>query len=88
MLTTFNLSRIAWVGRSDVRIVGNDKDIVAWVLDLVLHDRTIETLWHWWKLVGMKVPCIVLLAHELLRSSLNLLASVISLLINDVRSER
>ena len=87
MLTTFDLSRVAWVGRSDVRFVRDHENVVAWVLDLVLHDWTIETLWNWRKLISVEVADIMLLANMLLRSSLNFLASVVCLLINDIRVE-
>ena len=87
VLAALSLSRVAWVGRSDVCIVRDDENVVAWVLHLVLHDRALETFWHWWQLIVMKVSGVMLLTHVLLRSSLNLLASDVRLLIDDVRCE-
>ena len=87
VLTALSLSRVAWVSRSDVRVVGNNENVVARVLDLVLHDRALETFWNWWELIFMKIIDIVLLTNVLLGSSLNLLASVKRLLVNDVGRE-
>ena len=49
MLAALDFSRVAWIGCSDVGVVGNNKDIVPWILNLILQDRTVETLWNWWQ---------------------------------------
>ena len=84
MLTTLNLSRIAWVGSSDMGIVGDYENVVARVLHFVLHDRTVEGLRHGWQPVRFQEGLIVLLAHEFLGSSLNLDAGIVRLLIDDI----
>ena len=87
VLAALSLSRVAWVSGSDVRVVGNNENVVARVLHLVLHDRALEAFWNWWQLILLKILRIVLLTDVLLRSSLNLLASIKRFLVHDVWGE-
>ena len=87
MLATLDLSRVAGVSSSRVRIVGDDIGVISWVLHLVLHDRTIVALGHGRQPILFQESLIVLLTHEFLRSSLNLDARIVGLLVNDVGGE-
>ena len=71
--TTLLVSFEAWVGVSDVSIVGHDETVVPLIFNSILNMRSIIGFWYWWKALSCQVLLIVLLGDKQLDLGSNFL---------------
>jgi hypothetical protein len=62
--TTLLVSFEAWVGISDVCIIGNNETVVPLIFNSILNMRSIIGFWYWWKALSRQVLLIVLLGDK------------------------
>ena len=83
--TTLLVSFEAWVGVSDVSIVGHDETVVSLILHSILNDWAVVCLWYGWKALPLQVRLVGLLGDKQLDLRSNFLTDFNSFCISLLR---
>ena len=82
--SSFLVSGVAWIGTSDVSVIGDNEGVVPHVLNIVLNVRASKVLGNWRQHLGSQMRVVVLLLHQGLNLGSNLFTDLDGLLVSQL----